>query len=54
MTLAEAQELRTLLEKENVINHKKNISTRKYWSMEELRQERERDIKLEMSEKHNY
>jgi hypothetical protein len=33
--------------------NKKNISTRKYWWMKELRQEREIDIKLETSEKHN-
>jgi DNA polymerase elongation subunit (family B) len=32
---------------------KKNISKRKRWWMEELRQERERDIKAEITEKHN-
>jgi DNA polymerase elongation subunit (family B) len=32
---------------------KKNISKRKWWWMEELRQERERDIKAEITEKHN-
>jgi hypothetical protein len=31
----------------------KNISKRKWWWLEELRQEREKDIKLEMSEKRN-
>jgi DNA polymerase elongation subunit (family B) len=33
--------------------NKKNMSKRKWWWMEELRQERERDIKAEITEKHN-
>ena len=32
---------------------KKNMSKRKWWWMEELRQERERDIKTEIAEEHN-
>jgi DNA polymerase-2 len=33
--------------------NKKNMSKRKWWWMEELRQERERDIKTEIAEEHN-
>lgn len=34
--------------------NKKNISKRKWWRLEELRQERERDIRIEMAERHDY
>jgi hypothetical protein len=33
--------------------NKKNMSKRKWWWMEELRQERERNIKTEIADKHN-
>ena len=34
-----------------VYGNKKNTATRKWWWLEELRQEREKDIKVEMMEK---
>jgi hypothetical protein len=33
--------------------NKKNTTTRKWWWLEELRQEREKDIKVEMMENKN-
>jgi DNA polymerase elongation subunit (family B) len=35
----------------NLYSEKKNVSKRKWWRREELKQERERDIKIETSEK---
>ena len=35
-----------------IYGKKKNTATRKWWWLEELRQEREKDIKIEMMEKH--
>ncbi|HEU4443562.1 MAG TPA: hypothetical protein VFR94_02695 [Nitrososphaeraceae archaeon] len=35
----------------SVYGNKKKISKRKWWWLEELRQERERDIKIETDEK---
>jgi hypothetical protein len=38
----------------NLYSDKKNISKRKWWWLEELRQERERDIKIEVAEGYDF